>query len=166
MKQPYHEFHFLALFQLDPHGGDGDDEADEDEEDEPDEEEEVDVRGEGLDEEEEEEEEQEIPDFVAASSAEIMQQQQQLQGQRPRLETIVARTAAVAKQNARNGKCKKRRIFLGDKFIILFQLRVIVNCQFRYSLIAANRRPKPGSGASSVVVHLPTRASEGVSAII
>ena len=78
MKQPYYEFHFLALFQLDPHGGDGDDEADEDEEDEPDEEEEVDVRGEGLDEEEEEEEEQEIPDFVAASSAEIMQQQQPL----------------------------------------------------------------------------------------
>ena len=152
---------------MDPHGGDGDDEADEDEEDEPDEEEEVDVRGEGLDEEEEEEEEQEIPDFVAASSAAVtQQQQQQLQGQRPRLETIVARTAAVAKQNARNGKRKKKSIFLGDKFIILFQLRVIANCQFRYSLIAANRRPKPGSGASSVVVHLPTRASEGVSAII
>ena len=90
---------------MDLHGGDGDDEADEDEDDEPDEEEEVDIRD--LDNEEEEEEEQEIPDFVAREAAAVRIASTQQQRQKPRLEAIVARTAA-AKQNARKGKIEDR----------------------------------------------------------
>ena len=74
----------------------------EDDEDDPDEEEEVEI-GEELDEEDEddEEEEQEMPEFVEREAAAVRMLQQQRQ--KPRLEAIVARTAA-AKQNARRGK--------------------------------------------------------------
>ena len=90
---------------MDLHGGDGDDEADEDEDDEPEEEEEVDIRD--LDN-EEEEEEQEIPEFLAREAAAVrIASTQQQQKQKPRLEAIVARTAA-AKQNARKGKIEDR----------------------------------------------------------
>ena len=93
---------------MDLHGGDGDDEADEDEDDEPDEEEEVDIRELDNEEEEEEEEEQEIPEFVAREAAAVRTASTQLQQkQKPRLEAIVARTAA-AKQNARKGKIEDR----------------------------------------------------------
>lgn len=89
--------------KIDLQGDDGDDE---DEDDEPDEEEEeVQIREERLDEgeeeEEEEEEEQEIPEFVAREAA-VRTASMQQQRQKPRLEAIVARTAA--KQNARKAQ--------------------------------------------------------------
>ena len=66
----------------------------------------MEIREEELDEEEEEEEEeeeQEIPEFVGREAAAVRLASMQQQRQKPRLEAIVARTAA-AKQNARKGE--------------------------------------------------------------
>ena len=108
----------LVRFQIDLQGDDGDDE---DEDDEPDEEEEeVQIREERLDEgeeeeEEEEEEEQEIPEFVAREAA-VRTASMQQQRQKPRLEAIVARTAA--KQNARKGKTE----YYNEDLVCIVQL--------------------------------------------